>query len=145
MYTVTLTVTDNDGSTGTATATIFVRPVIVDDDGCFIATAAYGSWMEPHVKVLREFRGRFLLANPVGTAFVDLYDKYSPPVADFIARHDTVRALVRWSLLPFIGVSWMALKLGPTVTLLLMFLTIFLMSATALVCLRRLRLKGHQP
>ena len=30
-------------------------------DGCFIATAAYGLQMEPHVKVLQEFQDRFLL------------------------------------------------------------------------------------
>ncbi len=30
---------------------------------CFIATAAYGSAMEPQVKLLRQFRERFMLAN----------------------------------------------------------------------------------
>jgi hypothetical protein len=29
--------------------------------GCFISTAAYGSWMEPHVNVLQKFIDRFLL------------------------------------------------------------------------------------
>ena len=38
---------------------------------CFIATAAYGSPMEP-------FRDRFMLANTAGKTFVHLYYSYSP-------------------------------------------------------------------
>jgi hypothetical protein len=34
---------------------------------CFIATAAYGSMMGPHLKTLREFCDRFLLVNTVGS------------------------------------------------------------------------------
>jgi len=72
---------------------------------CFIATAVYGSPMDKDVKLLREFRDSFLLTNTAGKAFVDLYYKYSPPVAEFISRHDTMRAVVRYSLLPLVSAS----------------------------------------
>lgn len=91
--------------------------------GCFIATAAYGSLIEPHVKILRKFRDRFLITNITGKSFVNLYYKYSPPLADFIARHDNLRMMVRMTLFPLVGISWMALKLGilPTSMLVLLF------------------------
>ena len=88
--------------------------------GCFIATAAYGSLMEPHVKILRDFRDRFLLGNPIGKFFVRLYYTYSPPIAYFIAKHDSLKSIVRISLLPVVGVSWIALKIGPLSTAALM-------------------------
>jgi hypothetical protein len=90
--------------------------------GCFIATAAYGSPIQPYVKILRKFRDRFLLDNGSGKFFVDLYYKYSPPMADFIAEHDNLRAIIRVSLLPVVGMSWVALALGSKtlITLLLL-------------------------
>jgi hypothetical protein len=69
---------------------------------CFIATATYGSYLDPHVKVLRNFRDRYLLMNPIGSAFVYFYYKHSPPVADFIAHHETMRVAVRWGLTPVV-------------------------------------------
>jgi len=42
--------------------------------GCFIATTIHGSPVEPHVMILREFRDSFLLTNPTGWAFVNLYN-----------------------------------------------------------------------
>ena len=91
--------------------------------GCFIATAAYGSLVEPHVKILRDFRDRFLITNIVGKSFVNLYYKHSPPFADFIAKHDHLRMIVRMTLFPLVGISWIALKLGilPTIPLILLF------------------------
>jgi len=96
----------------------------VGGGGCFIATAAYGSLMEPHVKILRDFRDRFLLGSSVGDSFVRHYYTYSPPIADFIARHDSLRAMVRISLLPVVGMSWITLKIGPPSTLALLVLFI---------------------
>ena len=92
-----------------------------NDTGCFIATAAYGSLIEPHVKILRDFRDRFLITNIVGKSFVNSYYKYSPPLAIFIAKHDNLRALVRISLFPIVGISWIALKIGLVLTVALLF------------------------
>jgi hypothetical protein len=84
-----------------------------DDDICFIATAAYGSTSEPHVRMLRSFRDRCLLPHPAGKALVEAYYHWSPPVAAYLARHNTLRGVVRWGLLPLAGMSWLALNLAP--------------------------------
>jgi parallel beta-helix repeat protein len=93
--------------------------------GCFIATAAYGSYMEPHVKALRDLRDRVLLTNNIGRSFVELYYTYSPSVADFIAKHTSLQRVARWSLLPLVGVSWVALNLGSVSALALILLLTF--------------------
>ncbi|MBW2245660.1 MAG: thermonuclease family protein [Deltaproteobacteria bacterium] len=98
-----------------------------DDDNkifisCFIATAAYGSPVDPHVEILRKFRDNCLLANKTGEKFVHTYYKYSPAVADYIAKNEILRAMTRIGLLPIIGFSWIALKLGfiPAMTVMLL-------------------------
>jgi hypothetical protein len=81
-------------------------------EGCFIATAAYGSYMEEHVMILRNFRDRILYSSDWGTAAVHFYYKHSPPLADFIAVHQNLRRVVRWGLLPVIGLGWITLQIG---------------------------------
>ncbi|NPV05479.1 MAG: hypothetical protein HPY67_12190 [Syntrophaceae bacterium] len=68
--------------------------------GCFIATAAFGSAIEPRVAALREFRDVYLLPSTSGRAFVELYRVLSPPLADRIASDEGLRAAVRAVLAP---------------------------------------------
>ncbi|MCX5849253.1 MAG: hypothetical protein NTW65_07365 [Deltaproteobacteria bacterium] len=75
--------------------------------GCFIATAAFGSYLDPHVNILRVFRDRFLLTNAPGKAFVSFYYKYSTPIARFLERHEVFKPFVRIALLPIIGICYL--------------------------------------
>jgi hypothetical protein len=76
--------------------------------GCFVANAAYGSPLDSQVKILWQFRDRFVSTNAVGRTFVRLYGLHSPP-------------LVRMIL--------MTLKLGPLAALvLLILLQVFVVS-----------------
>ncbi|MGD9972833.1 MAG: SGNH/GDSL hydrolase family protein [Desulfatirhabdiaceae bacterium] len=80
--------------------------------GCFIATAAFGSPIESRVRLLKQFRDSILLRSTAGQTFVNWYYKISPPLAHVIARHDVLRLLVRWMLMPVIAVVWLIMRGG---------------------------------
>lgn len=63
--------------------------------GCFIATAAMGSYDEPSVMILRSFRDSVLLPNPMGVFFVNCYYKISPPIANWMIGKKLVCELVK--------------------------------------------------
>lgn len=71
-------------------------------EGCSIATVTFGTELEDKTDVLRAFRDKYLVNNSLGKAFINAYYKYSPPVADYIAKRAWLRRLVRIILLPLI-------------------------------------------
>jgi len=75
---------------------------LLDGKSCFIATAAYGSEDALDVERLRQFRNSYLLTWEGGRKFVRLYYKISPPIADFIAKNETLKWSVRQLLKPFV-------------------------------------------
>ena len=70
------------------------------DDACFIATAVFGSILEKHVVLLRQFRDNYLLTNSIGEQFVAMYYHFSPPIADIIRDSNMLKSLVKLGLLP---------------------------------------------
>jgi hypothetical protein len=73
--------------------------------------------MEPHVVTLRHFRDAYLLPHTLGRVFVRTYYATSPPIANYVSRHETLRAVIRASLLPLVAFSYSMLHLGLTLTL----------------------------
>lgn len=113
-YNPVVTVTDDQGATAKGMTTVEISGTTVTaveesasstpsaKGGCFIATAAYGSYLEPEVMVLRNFRDTVLLTNTAGRAFVSFYYKTSPPIAGVISRHEVLRGAVRVMLTPVV-------------------------------------------
>ena len=77
-------------------------------DGCFIATAAYGTSLAEEIDVLRQFRDEYLLTNPAGRLLVSLYYTSSPPLANLISKHEGLRAVIRMALEP---ITWLCSRI----------------------------------
>jgi hypothetical protein len=82
----------------------------VVDWGCFIATAAYGSLWEPHVRTLRDFRDHYLTKSQLGKSFVRDYYRYSPFIARHIQANPSLKGATRMSLTPLVLLSQMLVR-----------------------------------
>ena len=119
-----------------ATLTITVPEV------CFIATAAYGTPMAEEIQVLREFRDEYLLTNPLGQALVDVYYRVSPPVAEFITEHPSLKPVVRAGLLPAVAMSAVVVNTTPVEKMVMVSLLALVSVAVAVWATRR---RGRGP
>jgi len=109
---------------------------------CFIATAAYGSPLHPHVKILRNFRDRCLMPGKLGRMLVRIYYRHSPFIAKIVKKHRALKLLVRISLLPMIAFSYSMLHFSPIV-IGIIFAFIFTLPIF-FVCFYRRRMKNSQ-
>jgi len=73
---------------------------------CFIATAAYGSELEPPVQFLREFRDEVVLKSKFKKIFefiLNIYYKCSPPIANQMRKNKPFKMIMKYSIvLPFV-------------------------------------------
>ena len=100
---------------------------LLDDKKCFIATAAFGSEMDPHVDLLRQFRARILMPTVWGTKFVKFYYDHSSMWAQKIRHSEISRAVVRGFLWPLVGFAALSLELGMPMALGIIFLILTMM------------------
>jgi hypothetical protein len=110
--------------------------------GCFIATAAYGTPMAEEIEVLREFRDKCLLTNPMGQALVGLYYRVSPPVAEFITEHPSLKPIVRAGLVPAVAMSTVVVYTTPAEKMAMIGLLVLVSVAVAIWVTRR---RGRSP
>ncbi len=89
------------------TAEEYVEKFIVDNNltdkvkrkGCFVATACYGDYNSPEVKILRHYRDSNLLKSYYGKVFVQTYYILSPPVAYLISKSEFLKKNIRLYIL----------------------------------------------
>jgi len=108
---------------------------------CFIVSAVYGSPSHPYVKILRDFKGKYLLPNKIGQELVNLYYKYSPLIADFVSEHKMNKFAIRLYLFPIVVFSYSMVHFGslPTTVMLIFISTL---SFLFVDCWRRSRIRG---
>jgi len=112
------------------------------NEACFIATAAYGTPMAEEIQILRELRDEYLLTNPLGQALVGVYYRVSPPIAEFITAHPSLKPVVRAGLVPVVAMSAIAVNTTPADKVAIVGLLVLASMAVAVWVTRR---RGRGP
>jgi uncharacterized repeat protein (TIGR01451 family) len=73
-----------------------------DDTRCFVAVAASGSFLDPHMRSVRRFRDQTLMRSRFGQRLVAWYYEVSPSLARHIAHNETRRIVTRLVLTPVV-------------------------------------------
>lgn len=124
-----------------ADGTVVAVGGLVATSRCFVATAVYGTPLAEEIDILRQFRDRHLLTNPLGEALTDLYYEVSPPMADFITQHPGLKPMARACLFPVVALSAFMIKMPPidSTTAIVLLALIFLTLVAAVAAVRSAR------
>ena len=94
------------GTVMTADGTCAVAPATSDQNGCLVATAAYGTELAPAVQRLREIRDGALAGTDSGAAFMSAFNSayyaFSPVVADLERQSPAFKEAVKIAITPMI-------------------------------------------
>ena len=74
-----------------------------EKEGCYIATAVYGSYDCPKVRVLRHFRDEYLKMHKPGRAFIKIYYALSPGLVRMFGSKKWFNSMFRLILDPFVA------------------------------------------
>lgn len=75
---------------------------IQESNGCFIATASFGTPLANEVNLLRIWRDEELTSSKYGRQLIKIYYKISPPIAHFIQEKPIIKKIVRFILKPLL-------------------------------------------
>ncbi|MBF0313758.1 MAG: hypothetical protein HQK50_02955 [Oligoflexia bacterium] len=116
--TTTTTTTNNRGTNTTTTrttssstplASLTIKESSTVVEGCFFATAIYGTPWAREVRILRHFRNKYLSTSDVGRSVVKSYYRHSPgpasKVGRFLRKHPMLRKAIQYMLLPMISLA----------------------------------------
>ena len=78
----------------------------LNQNKCFIATAAFRMGNDGPIRFLREFRDQFLEQFGLGRSFVGWYYGWSPDAADWLIDHPVFRFPVLLALIPLQLIAW---------------------------------------
>lgn len=65
------------------------------NEGCYIATMAYGDYDHPQVLTLRKYRDQVLSSSFLGRKFILFYYLVSPKLVSILKDHKTINRIIR--------------------------------------------------
>jgi len=78
--------------------------------GCFISSASSGFYLDPQLRLSRDFTGGYLLNKTPRKWFVNQHYHYWPHAAEYIQKHECLKPLVPQAHMPQVGFSYLPLK-----------------------------------